>query len=319
MIDPRRIAVYIAGDSNIFFPALVAIDSIQRHNQHLPFDYFMSFEESGLTDQMRFSLTKRNITFVDVDSLGEHGTVDDLPLMGESRWPKHVFYNWLLPNYLHAVGYQYALKVDYDLLCVEMYELSDVRFPDNTMAGLTFDLNLLGEGVAPEHLTDLPDPEHTPYYNAGFVPINLARYVEQDTFGRFKDVYMRIQSGGKKIANAEQAALAIVGTMDPTPIHRLDAAYNQRITLLPALTPKAKPILKNIHYLTHNKPWLPVDFRYLSGYVKIKRTGVYLYRNIWLNYASEIEGFSDFVKVRPHTDLQTIGIMAKVLDAHYRA
>lgn len=316
MANPNRIAVYIAGDSKIFFPGLVAFDSIQKYNRHLPLDYYMFFEGEGLTHKMELSLMQRDITFVDIAKLEEHGTVDDLPVMGENRWPKHVFYNWLVPNMLHSAGYKYAIKADYDLLCVGSYDLKDVKNPDNTIAGLVFDLDLANEGVAPEHLTDFENPARAPYYNAGFVAINLDRYVEADTFRRFKTVYAEIHADGAKVINAEQAALAIVAAKDTTPLKRLDQSYNQRIVYPPRLDGDGKPIIRNIHYLTHNKPWLPPNFRYLDRYVKIGRTTVFIYRSIWLRYAAGIEGFRDYVQIKPDSELDTIGIMSKILTAH---
>jgi lipopolysaccharide biosynthesis glycosyltransferase len=319
MIDPRRIAVYIAGDSKIFFPALVAFDSIQKYNRHLPFDYYMVFEGEGLTPQMKRSLLQRDIAFIDTAELEEHGTVDDLPVMGENRWPKHVFYNWLVPLKLHAADYKYAIKADYDLLCVGPYDLDDVQNPGNTIAALEFEVDLPAEGVKAEHLRDIVNPKRASYYNAGFVAINLDRYMAADTFGKFKTAYARIHADGNKVINAEQAALSIVAAKDSTPIKRLDASYNQRIVYPPRIDDEGQPIIRNIHYLTQNKPWLPPNFSYLDHYVKIGRTTVYMYRSIWQRYAAGVEGFSDFVDIKPDSDLDSIVIMTKVLQAHLKS
>ena len=317
-----RLAVYIAGDHNIFFPAVVALDSIRKHNNNHPFDYYVSFKIEHLTNRMQQILDSYNITFVDVAEFDQFGSVNGLKLMHENRWPEELFYNWIAPYYFAKIGYEYALKVDYDILCLGEYQLPRLLNPASTFAGLTWDLNLLKEGLSENHLKalDIPtlDPEKVPYFNAGFVAINLKRYVDGETFKHFKDIYSAIQSGDTAVNMTEQVALAITAFVDGSPVTRLDETYNTRITTLPKLTTDKKPIIRNIHYITQNKPWRSVDFRYLEGYTKAHKTCLYMYRNAWLNYASQVDGFSEFVEIKAPTELDTIGMYAEIFASHYR-
>lgn len=317
-----RIAVFVAGDHNIFFPAVVALDSIKKYNRKHPFDYYMSFSSEHLTDRMKQILDAHDITFLDVEEFKKYGSVSGLSAMHENRWPEEIFYNWIAPLYFAAQGYEYALKVDYDILCLAEYELPRLTNPASTFTGLTWDLNLSREGLTKSHLDALKIPDFTaekvPYFNAGFVAINLKRYVDQDAYNQFKAIYAVIQSQETAVNMAEQVALSITAYLDPSPVGRLDETYNTRITGLPRLSPDKQPVIRNIHYITQNKPWRAVDFRYLEGYTKSDKTCLYMYRNAWLKYAAEIDGFSEFVEISPPSELETIGMYSQIFASHYR-
>lgn len=317
-----RIAVYIAGDHNIFFPAVVAIKSIQVHNPNHPFDFFISFSREHLSGRMQQILSDIGATFVDVNTLKAYGSVDGMSLMRENRWPEEIFFNWVAPYHFAALGYEYALKVDYDILCVGEYQMSRLVNPASTFSALTWDLSLFREGLTDRHLSALamPDLDATsvPYFNAGFVAINLKGYVELDLYRHFKRIYTAIESVEGSVNMTEQVALAITATVDPTPVAHLDESYNKRITSLPRLGPDKKPEIRNIHYITQNKPWKPVDFRYLDGYTKAQKTCLYMYRNTWLNFAATIPGFTDFVDIKPPTELETLSMYTEIFASHYR-
>ena len=320
MVD--RIAVYVAGDAGIFFPALVAFDSIQRHNTTNPFDYFMCFDGRDFTGEMDRLLAERDINFVDTKALAPYGSVEGLPVMKEQRWPTHVFYNWLFPDWLYEQGYAKALKVDYDLLCLGRYYLPDLMPDTATLSALTFRVNLVGQGVTDNALNELRIPVSegkavVPYFNAGIVGINLKDYVNSKTFDVFCSVYSVIQRDGNAVTNAEQAALAIVAYHSSGGIKEIPTAYNQRINVLPRLDSKGNLDIKNIHYLTQNKPWIAPDYRYLKGYTKDGRTAVYIYREIWHEYAQRIRGYERYVAVHSPTSLDRLTMFATVLNAYH--
>lgn len=317
----ENIAVYMVGDSGIFFPGLVAFRSIQDHNADNPFDYFMCFDGQDLTENMRDVLSDHDIHFVDIAVLATYGTVDDLDAMKEQRWPNQLFNNWLFPYWLRDHGYKDALKVDYDILCVGKYELADVLPKCSSVSALKFNVDLLRVGVPRNSLAELQvpvinDSAIIPYYNAGVVGIDIERYVDAGTFGFFRYAYLTIQAEGATALNAEQVALAIVAYHSGG-IDELPAAYNQRITMLPDLDAAGHPLLKNIHYLTHNKPWKDPDYRYLDGYVKHGRTAVYIYRDIWHQYAQTVPGYAEFVRPQAPSALETIGMYTTVLAAYH--
>lgn len=319
----KNIAVYIVGDAGIFFPGLVALRSIQDHNTTNPFDYFMCFDGKDLTGEMDAVLSENNIRFVDISELEAYGSVDDLTPMKEQRWPTHVFCNWLFPYWLDDRGYQEALKVDYDLLCVGRYYLPELMPGDATVSALQFDADLLRLGVTPPALEELNIPvidgkATIPYYNAGVVGINVKRYVGAGTFGFFRYAYLTIQQEGSSVDAAEQVALAIVA-FHSEKVKSIPTSYNQRITILPEVDSDGRPVLKNIHYLTQNKPWLDPDYRYLNGYVRVGRTSVYIYRDIWHQYAKTIPGYTKYVSAHSPGPLDTLAMYTTVLAAYSKS
>lgn len=316
----EKVAVYVVGNSSIFFPGLVALRSIQDQNTTNPFDYFMCFDGKDLTGEMDAVLKEHDIHFVDISDLRSYGAVDDLTLMEEQRFPVHVFCNWLFPYWLHDHGYQEALKVDYDLLCVDRYYLPDILPVDTTVSALKFDADLVRTGVSLDVLAELNIPvvdgaAVIPYYNAGVVGMNLERYVGLGTFAFFRYAYMTIIEGSESVKNAEQVALAIVAYHGDG-VKGIPTAYNQRITILPELDAKGRPILKNIHYLTQNKPWIEPDYRYLAGYARLGRTGVYIYRDMWHRYAMTVPGYTKYVSAHSPTPMDTLAMYTTVFTAY---
>lgn len=318
MID--RVAVYVVGDFSIFFPGLVALRSIQDNNTTNPFEYFMCFDGKDLTGEMDAVLKEHNICFVDIADLHVYGSVDGLTLMEEQRFPLQVFCNWLFPYWLHDRGYQEALKVDYDLLCVDRYYLPDLMPGDMPVSALKFDVDLVRTGVSLEALAELNIPvvegrAVVPYYNAGVVGINLKQFVGLGTFAFFRYAYMTVLGTSDSVKNAEQVALAIIAYHGDG-IKGIPTAYNQRITILPELNAVGLPDVKNIHYLTQNKPWLRPDYRYLAGYAKLGRTGVYIYRDIWHHYAMTVPGYTKFVPAHSPSPMDTLSMYATVFTAY---
>jgi lipopolysaccharide biosynthesis glycosyltransferase len=319
---PKKIAVYIAGDSNIFFPGLVALNSIRIHNGHIPFDYFMFFEKDHLTPRMAELLETYGINFLDSTELDSFGSVEGMAVMAEKVWPAEVFNNWLAPMYFHEAGYEVAVKADYDLLCMAPYALADLAVTKETFASFTWSQNLTADGVTQETLIDLGvPPENTlgrlQYFNVGFVSINTSLYVERQVFERFKEIYSRLVGQSGKVKAAEQAAIALLCSVDNLLIRHIGKDYNVRATVLPDLAGDLMPKVRNIHFLTSNKPWKPVSFAYLSAYAKDDRAGLYMYRNIWLHEASKVDCFEEFVSQRPLTDLELLGLWTRVLGEVY--
>lgn len=317
----QRIAIYVAGDGNIFFPALVALNSIRQHNQHIPFDYYMLFDEADLSPRMRALLDEHEIGFIDTGKLHQYGSLEEFGLMSENIWPREVFYNWLVPHHLSSMGYSHAVKADYDLLCVQSYNLSDILLQTETFAGNTWTQDMQKDGIDPETLTTLGFAEgeavRIPYFNVGFVAINVDLYLSRSVFDRFKWIYKTIQDQKNVVKVAEQAAIAMLCALDKHKIRHLSKDYNMRITGLPDLSADLVPKIRNVHYLTSNKPWKPLSFKYIPAYASDTRAGLYLFRNLWLNSASKVSGFEEFISERPLTDVEYVGLFSRVLSEIY--
>lgn len=318
-----RAAVYIAGDSKIFFPAIVAFESIQKNNRHLPLDYYLFFEQEGLTEEMKAEIFRLGIRFVSSNELTAHGDTSDLAPMTESRWPEHVFHNWIAPVYLAEHGYTHVVKADFDLLCVAPYDWEDITSDTHIFSAVSFPANMVGQNVTQEMARDLgisnPDViTKLDYFNVGFVGINAARYKNENLLAQFKNAYKILETAEKPVPNAEQAATALIAAASENGVRNINENYNVRITTLPRVDATGRADIRNIHYLTHNKPWKPANFTYLDRYVPAKRTAVYMYRDIWHKHASKNPLFSEYVDIEAQDDLQTLGILSKVYSEHYR-
>lgn len=319
----ERLAVYIAGDHNIFFPGLVTLTTIRQHNPTAPIDYFMLFEGDGLTDRMEDLLTRHDIGFIPVESLNKYGTIDDMAQMEEKAWPTEVFFNWLAPLAFWDLGYRDIVKADYDMLCVAPWVISDLRMVGADMGTTNWHQSAFGDGVLPETAAELGwtprDEKGTiDYSNVGFVAIDGRSYVQSDFFGIFKNAYQALMSQAGKVAAAEQVAFGIAIELAGLKIKKVDRSYNHRITTIPDLDKEFRPNLRNIHFLTSNKPWRPLSFKYMDAYAKDVRAGLFLYRNLWLKQAAHVEGFSEFVDERPLDTLNELGVAINVVKSMHK-
>lgn len=328
MTDPKssmaeRLAVYIAGDHNIFFPGLVTLATIKQHNPTAPIDLFMLFDEAGLTPRMRELLDKYGINFIPVEALSEYGRIDDMAQMQENVWPTEVFYNWLAPLKFWDMGYRDIVKADYDMLCVAPWDISELRLSGADLATTNWKQSAFKDGVLEETADSIgwvprDDKGTIDYSNVGFVAIDGRSYAQSDFFTVFKSVYQALMAQSGKVAAAEQVAFGITIELVGLKLGKIDKSYNHRVSTLPELDENYFPKIRNIHYLTSNKPWKPLTFKYMHAYAKDGRGGIFLFRNLWLKRAAHIEGFSEFVDQRPHDELNELGIALNVVKSVYQ-
>lgn len=316
----RRFAVYVSGDSAVYFPGLVALESIRRLNPHLPLDLFMSFPEAALAPEHVAGFDEVGITFIPAAELDAIAATGHMRTMREGQWPVEVFHNWVMPLYLERRGYTHAIKADYDILCMSPYALADVTPHDHVFAAAVFNVDLKAQGV-PEDL--LPDSsraplENVPYFNAGFAAINLAEYGRTEALAEFKRLYSAIVKRSPSVPAAEQAAWALFCAANEGTLAAIDDSYNVRATTLPRVSSDGRAMIRNAHFVTHNKPWRPPNYRYLANYVPSKRTCVYIYREAWLRAAERLPGFARHVSVPPPDELTTLGTLSTVFAEHYR-
>lgn len=131
MSKRNNLVAYVAGDENILLPAVVTLASVRKFNPEVDTYLFIEFEQTSINEEVAKLLSSNKITLVDIKELKEKNinfNIDSFNRFG--RWPIHVFYNYLVPNYLHELGYKYAIKLDYDVLCIGKYDLNEL-FPDD--------------------------------------------------------------------------------------------------------------------------------------------------------------------------------------------
>lgn len=131
----KKWAAYIAGDENIFFPALVSMVSLEEKNPGV-FDRFIIFDGKKKTEKMSRILNKYDITHIDVKEIRYGELATSLPPMREGMWPSEVFMNWTLPEYFGDLGYAYSLKLDYDTLSLGKIQVDKFEGEDFSLSAL---------------------------------------------------------------------------------------------------------------------------------------------------------------------------------------
>ncbi len=307
-----RPALFVAGDERIFFPALVALDSIKSNNPGA-FDSYICFDGEKLTDEMRSALEHHQINFIDSKLLSVNEKIANLPKMNEGRWPIEILLNWALPEYLYDKGYEYSIKVDYDILCIKKYELADI-FPKDAIArGLVFDINLENEGVSQGVVAQalqagLYKEGVRAYVNAGFVAFNNKICQAERFFDRLLKIYSFISLQSPNAKLIEQLAVFFTFTTFDGGVEELDPLYNHRVRWGVLVDEKLHLTAKNIHYITSIKPWSPFDRLAIRSFVNARQGILFSYRAIWLEYAAKSPWFQVFCNEKPMSQEQTLGM-----------
>ncbi|MEC4023475.1 glycosyltransferase [Pseudomonas fulva] len=314
----KKPAIFVAGDERIFFPALVALDSIQDKNPDT-FDAFMCFDASKLTSDMIEALKHHKITFIDAKTLEVDDRIATLPQMAEGRWPIEILLNWALPEYLLTMGYEQSIKVDYDILCLSKYEIQDVMPATGMARGLIMNISLEKEGLTADSIAlatqqKLLNPQVRAYMNAGFIAFDNQLCHKNKFFDRLLKCYEFIFLHCPKAKLIEQLALYFAFSSCQDQVEELDSVYNHRVRWAVLVDKNLHPTAKNLHYITNVKPWAPFDRSIIRGFVDERQGVLFAYRSIWLDRASRSPWFSKFCNESETSQEKALGI--SILIAH---
>ncbi|MCX8738877.1 hypothetical protein J3U56_06030 [Gilliamella sp. B2824] len=308
----KKQAIFIAGDENIYFPALVTLESIKEYNNNI-FDMFMCFDGSKLTPYMQKILNKHSIKFIDSRELKKFGVEEKFSVMAENHWPIDIFYNYVLPVYLNELGYEYSYKVDYDILCIGKYIISEIEPSDVFFSGWANKINLEKERVEKETIKKLINEnmisgQHIDYMNVGFVGFNNKLYSEQKVFDKFTEAYSFLKTECPNAKLLEQIAFALVIESTKGKFKKFSEAYNHRVLSTRGSDDNFEFDTKNIHFITKFKPWKKLEKDKIKWFIFNHGSHMYLYRNLWLEFASKIDGFEFFCMETPLTTKQLVGM-----------
>lgn len=315
-----RVAVYVCGNEQIYFPAIVALTSIQHHNPEAPFDYFISFSKNQMTPKMRNELRSRNITFIPRERFANIRQVE-FENMAEGKWPSEIWDNWIAPLYFRAEGYPHALKVDYDVLCLSPYSTHEMFGSSEVFRGVVMSVDLQKDNVnhgifetlgyqSPSNLQDAP------YCNVGVLGFNTKNYEDTDFITEYSHAYQVLRNSTPTVSLCEQAALSVMMTGGQISYGTLNPNYNVRIITRPPITDDGRADIRNLHFITHNKPWLQPNYRWFDNYVSENKTIMYLYRACWLAAASRDPLASEYLNFDPEDQLLQLGTIIKIFNAH---
>lgn len=275
-----KIATYIAGDSNIVIPGLVSLTSIKYFNKNLDTflftDNFTQEKDPHINKIIKDNDIKivKNHVINSICSISKFKNFD--------RWPRHVYYNYIAPIYLYELGYKYAIKVDYDILCLAEYDLQNILPSEEDILTIALRNKIINYISNPQNINF--DFGNYKTVNAGFIFINLKQYKEKNILQLFKELYFYFSSI-KSSEYIEQLALAAIQAKLQRSFKALPLEYNYR---------PSYPIKKNIcniHYNLGNKPWLCNSLKDLSP----DRFKNMLLSNLWIKWANYI-GLKQYIK-----------------------
>ena len=313
LVRKNDTALFVAGDSNIFFPALVALTSISKHNPG-KFDFFMCFEKEHLTPRMQVLLDLHEIRFIDSTSLG---IMDEIRAMKKMPgwWPLEVYLNWAMPEYFGDSGYKYAIKVDYDILCIAPYEELTKHLAKNqpfTAISTGGPTNGVNKYTADKILSTMSlSSEQAKAINVGFVLFDIQVCVETNFFVTFRTLHDIISQQEPRIPLDEQEVASILmHQMSNDTAEYLPERYNMRVRRSPTTNNDFIPNIANIHYITRYKPWKPLNAADVRGLGKTFHPIVPMYRNLWIRYAQSLAFCDSFLTEKPLDELQLIGVVS---------
>ena len=290
----NNIALYIAGDENIIYPALVAMTSIKKYNSNIDLFLFLPLQSIG--DGEITYASNNGIKLVDISALDQISPKYISKFQDMGRWPRHIFYNWLAPTYLGLLGYKFAIKADYDMLCVGVFEIEKILpSPDQV-------ITVLPKGFIQSKLDDksfqkiqqdlnLEFPKLARSANVGFVVYDLNRWTELKMQDLFMQIYSYLSStiltwDGRIVSETiEQLAFSCLQGQTRTLFKKLDGTYNFR-----PMYDKEEQDPKIIHFNTTLKPWVKINLRmatilYFREYGVIKQI---LYAKLWQDFANSL-------------------------------
>lgn len=310
----KKVALFIAGDANIFFPALVAMTSIHRYNSK-GFDYFMCFERSALSSDMQAVLDKYGINFIDSSALEALAIVKAMTKL-KGRWPVEVFLNWALQEHLAGLGYRYSVKADYDILCIESYgDLTRMLAPGQMMTGIktggNTELVSLSTAAKVLEVTGLAC-DHPTAINVGFMVFDNAACVQYRLFEKFRTIYEIIATQNPPVELPEQVAATILLHRQCLEPKYLRERFNMRVRRMPMPSGLSLNIT-NVHFISKYKPWLPITIEQVSELARNGSPILPFYRNLWLEHAASLPEFDRFCDQRPLTSAEMLSIAATAL------
>lgn len=305
-----KYCAYVVGDKNIIYPAIVTLLSIKRFHPD-DIDLFIMTETKFANDEQFKICQENNIKLIDLDVLSPSEYLADFSDM--KRWPVEIFLNYMAPVYLEGKSYDYAIKLDYDMLCIAPFDFKKIT-PNKdqiisviTKRPLTYYLEEKNIARLEKSIGNkLADTDCA--CNVGTIVIDLKRYCKQKLHMVFADAY-KIMSKIKIIngETIEQFGFGLLQSMKRISFKRLPEAYNFR----PGVCFTNKQDAAIIHYSTIFKPWTDLDMEQAEIRTRAMNFSVVsqiLFFNMWIEFCNTIDfkHFSRRTELYSCTDLTYI-------------
>lgn len=242
-----KIACLVLGDSNIRYKDIVTLVSVKQHNL---FDLFTASTGSSPDNKYLDYLNKYGINYLPF----KKEIIDYISGFKVSgKWPPEMLARFYFPFEFYAMGFDYLIIIDYDMLCLRPYNLKDIISSPAILRGIYIntDPNQFPTDMR-EILNDkwnFPPPNYDKrIYNGGFLVFNLEKYAISDFYMKYQKIYNDI-SPYKHPYAVDELVLGVVRFIYNT--ESMDSSYN----MVPAnISYDRKNSVINIHYGWHH-PW----------------------------------------------------------------
>lgn len=257
------------------------------------------------------------IVFIPSEFLAKDTGLSSLPTMAEGHWPEEIFLNWVFPDKLAQLGYEYSVKVDYDVLCIAPYKgLSELLPSSGIISALTFKADLCVPDLAGALVKKETgfDCFKGVSLNVGFVVFNNAAFAKTEYSRQFFSAYRSLYRHCPDVKLLEQVAAAVLTFNLPFKVTDLGYRYNQRVMWTTQNDGLIVDVY-NVHYVSTEKPWKPIRLNVVDQMARNGKGILPFYRNLWLEFARTAEGFDEFCGEQPMTSMETLALAMRVLNA----
>lgn len=306
-----KICAYIAGDNNIVLQSIVALYSIKKENVLSSIDLFLCCYENILNETEKKYLKKYEINIIDISTI----YVDKFTSVNTMQsWPKEIFSNYFIPLFLNDKGYDYAIKVDYDVLCLAKYNFNDILPKYEELLSVRRSIPLKTALL----LVDKKFPTCKKYIdeyfapNCGFIVINIKSYLEHNFLERFIKLYN--YASAQSLAFKHPLEEIVVGLMQlelKLKFREIDIKYNYTTLYNAFLDNK----VINIHY-NEIKPWKKYNTNIILSRIKSNNfnvVGNYFSLNIWLNYIKDFDFKNSFEINHPYSPIDQSELVKDII------
>lgn len=259
----KKVAAFIAGDKNIIDPSYYVFKSLFEYNSGI--DAYICLPDGSYTNEDVAKLKSIGVKLLDLE--------DDSLFSGFKAWPKEVFLNFAIPDRLYELGYEVAIKLDYDILIQ-----GDLDVKKNTPRSIfkatrgfqKFDHIILDyRDFYKEEFGLTEEVMSKPAISFGCVFINLKEYYEKEFWNKFCDVYKRVITKSPDRSNksvfSELGTVAITLEVYGFGFEVLEDKYNYIVSSTRHISHTRfifDPVV--MHYSGRKKQWKKVNFfRYL--------------------------------------------------------
>lgn len=279
-----RVAAYIAGDKGIVKSSIVVFKSLIKF--HPEIDKFLFLSDINIEESDKMELLKLNIKLE---------MIEDNLFQNSISWPKECFLNFKVPNILKGMGYDVALKFDYDVLVNGSLDIEENIPKDEMFTLMNHNYETLRDMVKNDYEFFEKEFKISQWSKKigmfGNIYINLKKYTEEKFWEKYSFEYKNIlENSPNKSPNsffADMGLFALVLEKYEYSYKVMKEKYNCCASIRHLVNFEELDLNPRfIHYSGPKKPWKKLGIKLLTN-------PYYSYlRQIWINFVMEETEFN---------------------------